>query len=162
MDEQRALVELGLSPNESAIYFTLLKGGPGSAGQLAARSGIHRRTVYDALEYLGKKGKISEILHGLKNLSEADRKLVGPKANQIKDQIGEETNQRISFLEVEEFNQKLKFGGSFQIDKFNENIESVNQKDDEYIPGIFTEYSFYGIQNLTLTGGLRADWHNIY
>lgn len=64
--------------------------------------------------------------------------------------------------ENKDFNQKLKIGGSFQIDKFNENIEFVKQTDDEYIPGLFTEYSYYGIRNLTLTGGLRADWHNIY
>jgi outer membrane receptor for ferrienterochelin and colicin len=60
------------------------------------------------------------------------------------------------------FDQKLKFGASFQIDRFNENIESLKQTDDEYIPGIFTEYSYSGFQDLTLTGGLRADWHNIY
>jgi hypothetical protein len=68
--------------------------------------------------------------------------------------LGKATNQV--------FEQKLKFGGSFQIDKYNENLDFLKQNDNEIIPGLFTEYSYSGIKNLTLTGGFRADWHNIY
>jgi phenylalanyl-tRNA synthetase alpha chain len=36
-------------------------------------------------EYLGKKGKISEVMKSLRDCSAEEKKEIGPKANEIKD-----------------------------------------------------------------------------
>ncbi len=56
VDEKSLLHEIGLSANEAEAYLALLKFGASGAGKLAVKTGIHRRTVYDALEGLQKKG----------------------------------------------------------------------------------------------------------
>ncbi|MBT3583372.1 MAG: phenylalanine--tRNA ligase subunit alpha [Halobacteriovoraceae bacterium] len=58
-------------------------------------------------EYLGKKGPISDILKGLKNATVEERKDLGPKANQIKNEIQELTVKKLAFIETEAINQKL-------------------------------------------------------
>jgi phenylalanyl-tRNA synthetase alpha chain len=57
--------------------------------------------------YLGKKGRLSEILKGLKDVDEETRKQVGPLANKIKDDISDMTQQKIVEVEVAAINQKL-------------------------------------------------------
>jgi phenylalanyl-tRNA synthetase alpha chain len=57
--------------------------------------------------YLGKKGVLSEILKGLKDVDEELRKKVGPLANQIKDEISDIVQKRIAQLEIVQLNQKL-------------------------------------------------------
>jgi sugar-specific transcriptional regulator TrmB len=47
---------LGLTEQESRVYLRLLATGAIPAGLLAAKLGLHRRTVYDALESLRAKG----------------------------------------------------------------------------------------------------------
>lgn len=55
------LQELGLSPNESKIYETLMTyGGSGVAG-ISSRSKVHRRNVYDAMQRLQEKGLVYEV-----------------------------------------------------------------------------------------------------
>ncbi len=58
-------------------------------------------------DYLGKKGKVSEVLAGLRNATPEERKLVGPKANGLKDQIQDVIGQRIQVLELDQINTKL-------------------------------------------------------
>ncbi len=55
------LKELGLTDNESKIYLTLLNQGPCTAGTITSKSGIHRRSVYDAIDRLIEKGLIGYI-----------------------------------------------------------------------------------------------------
>lgn len=55
------LREVGLTKTETRIYLTLLEEGPSLAGVLSRKSGIHRRSVYDALERLIEKGLVSYI-----------------------------------------------------------------------------------------------------
>lgn len=57
--------------------------------------------------YIGKTGKVSEILKGLRDLSNEERKDVGPVANEVKDKIQDFANSRIQALEIAEINQKL-------------------------------------------------------
>ncbi|MCX6766416.1 MAG: phenylalanine--tRNA ligase subunit alpha [Candidatus Moranbacteria bacterium] len=46
------------------------------------------RALFDVkVKYLGRKGKLTKILKGLKNLSEKERKSVGPLANQTRQEI---------------------------------------------------------------------------
>ena len=51
----------GLTVTESKLYVTLLDLGKSQAGMLSRKTGIHRRSVYDALERLIEKGLVSYI-----------------------------------------------------------------------------------------------------
>jgi sugar-specific transcriptional regulator TrmB len=55
-NELDALQGIGLSQNESRLYLLLIQHGPMRATALAAKSGLHRRSVYDTMELLEKKG----------------------------------------------------------------------------------------------------------
>lgn len=52
---------LGLSPNESKIYESLLQLGQASVGKISTAAKIHRRNVYDALDRLVNKGLVFPI-----------------------------------------------------------------------------------------------------
>ena len=58
--ETEALLSFGLTPNESCLYIMLLKEGKAKATVLAAKSGMHRRVVYDTLVQLEKKGMVGK------------------------------------------------------------------------------------------------------
>jgi sugar-specific transcriptional regulator TrmB len=49
----------GLTKTESKVYVTLLESGGSPAGVITRKSGIHRRSVYDALERLREKGLVT-------------------------------------------------------------------------------------------------------
>ena len=55
------LQSAGLTETEAKVYLTLLELGPSLAGVVPRRAGIHRRSVYDALDRLFQKGLISYI-----------------------------------------------------------------------------------------------------
>jgi len=59
-------------------------------------------------QYVGKQGHLSEILRGLKNLNDTDKRVVGPKANEIREQIEKLSQSKIESLEIDEINEKLK------------------------------------------------------
>jgi len=59
---EELLRELGLSPNESRIYEALLHLGESSVQQIAVKSGVHRRNVYDSLAKLSEKGLAAEVI----------------------------------------------------------------------------------------------------
>lgn len=54
------LRSLGLTKNEIIVYRCLLM-SPGLAGEVTARTGIHRRNVYDSMERLVKKGLVGYV-----------------------------------------------------------------------------------------------------
>lgn len=56
------LREVGLSTNESKVYETLLKLKEAPIEDIAAKSRVHRRNVYDSIAKLLEKGLISEVL----------------------------------------------------------------------------------------------------
>ncbi len=56
---------------------------------------------------LGKKGRVSQILSGLKSATAEERKKIGSKANQIKEEIQNHLNKKLSDLELEVINKKL-------------------------------------------------------
>jgi sugar-specific transcriptional regulator TrmB len=73
MTIETALRRIGLDHNEVKIYLTLLREGASLAGAITEKTGIHRRTVYDALEKLMKKGLVSyAILSGKKHFQTAN------------------------------------------------------------------------------------------
>ncbi len=53
------------------------------------------------IAYLGKKGPITEILRGMKDLSAEERPVVGSIANEIRDAIAVAIEDRKSVLEME-------------------------------------------------------------
>ncbi len=55
------LEELGLTNIEIDVYLAIIDLGSCLAGEIARKTGIHRRTVYDALNRLIEKGLISYI-----------------------------------------------------------------------------------------------------
>ncbi|RME77631.1 hypothetical protein D6774_03780 [Candidatus Woesearchaeota archaeon] len=57
----KALEEAGLTTTEAKIYFILLEQGSSLAGTISRNTGIHRRSVYDAIERLIEKGLVSYI-----------------------------------------------------------------------------------------------------
>src|SRR3989344_1000420 len=68
--EQLAEV-LGLTVMEAKIYDVLLQLGPSLAGLITRKSGIHRRSVYDALERLIQKGLVGYIVKNNRKYFEA-------------------------------------------------------------------------------------------
>lgn len=58
------LVNLGLSPEETDIYLSLINSGPQSAGQLAKSTKVKRTYIYSVSAGLIKKGLISQTKKG--------------------------------------------------------------------------------------------------
>lgn len=54
--------QLGLSKNEAEIYEALIRENELSVGEIAVKSKVHRRNVYDALNRLLDKGLVFEII----------------------------------------------------------------------------------------------------
>jgi HTH-type transcriptional regulator, sugar sensing transcriptional regulator len=65
------LEQLGLTQVEAKVYLALLENGNQQAGAITKLSGIHRRTVYDAISRLIEKGLISYIKSGKIRLYQA-------------------------------------------------------------------------------------------
>jgi sugar-specific transcriptional regulator TrmB len=64
---EKVLEELGLGQNESKVYESLLSLGSSSIEQIAIKSKVHRRNIYDVLAKLLEKGLISEtFIHNRK------------------------------------------------------------------------------------------------
>jgi sugar-specific transcriptional regulator TrmB len=68
---QKFLEEAGLTSTETRIYLALLEKGSSRAGQITRNTGIHRRSVYDAIERLIEKGLVSYIKTNNRNYYEA-------------------------------------------------------------------------------------------
>jgi len=58
-------------------------------------------------EFLGKKGKVSEVLKGLKDVDPEERKSIGPKANNLKNLILDKISETLNTIEVEKVNKSL-------------------------------------------------------
>ncbi len=59
--EKKLLGELGLTDIEIDVYLAILDSGSCLAGEITRKTGIHRRTVYDAINRLIEKGLVSYI-----------------------------------------------------------------------------------------------------
>jgi outer membrane receptor for ferrienterochelin and colicins len=62
----------------------------------------------------------------------------------------------------EELNHNISLGLSWQFDEYDEIFRNDQLKRTENIPGLFTEYTLSGFYNLTIVGGLRVDFNNLY
>ncbi len=68
---EKIVEEAGLTRIEAKIYIALLEHGSALAGQITRISGVHRRTVYDAIERLIEKGLVSYIVQNNRKYFEA-------------------------------------------------------------------------------------------
>ena len=59
------------------------------------------------LSFLGKKGKLSVLLGGMKNLSNEERPLIGQRANVLKTQLQELLKEKLEILKTQALNQIL-------------------------------------------------------
>ncbi len=68
MEVEKTLAKLGLGKKEASIYLTLHRGDVLTATELSKRTGINRRSVYDALDSLSSQGLVSYLVHDKKKL----------------------------------------------------------------------------------------------
>lgn len=68
---ENVLENIGLSPNEAKIYEALIHLGKTSVTQIAKKSNIHRRNVYDSLNRLLEKGLVFQIFQAGENIYSA-------------------------------------------------------------------------------------------
>ncbi len=68
---EKLLQDFGFTATEEDVYLTLLRIGPSTAGIIARKAGIHRRSVYDATARLAEKGLIGYISQNNRKYFEA-------------------------------------------------------------------------------------------
>lgn len=61
---------------------------------------------------------------------------------------------------IDNTNHQLRMGPSFQYDNYDELVGSTVYKRNEWVPGVFGEYTFLGSEQFTVLAGIRADYHN--
>lgn len=57
---------------------------------------------------------------------------------------------------------RFKTGASFQWDQYEEQLAADVFTRDEWAPGVFFEYTYQPVEQLTAVAGLRADRHNLF
>ncbi|MBS3166203.1 hypothetical protein J4444_03715 [Candidatus Woesearchaeota archaeon] len=86
MHEQ--LVNVGLTKTEAKIYLMLLDITKSQAGILSRKTGIHRRSIYDALDRLIEKGLVSYIVeNGKRFYSPTDPKRIQELIDEQKEEV---------------------------------------------------------------------------
>jgi sugar-specific transcriptional regulator TrmB len=104
-----SLTSAGLTENESKVYLALIDLGPSLAGQIARKTGMHRRTVYDTTEMLIKKGLVGYILKNNRRLFQASNPerildIIKEKENLLEPLIKQLGEKFVSTKEKEETN----------------------------------------------------------
>ncbi len=86
------LKSIGLTSNEAKIYLMLIDISKSQAGVLSRKTGIHRRSIYDALDRLIEKGLVSYIM-------ENDKRFYMPTDPQrIQDIIDQKRNDILDLM----------------------------------------------------------------
>lgn len=94
---EKELDIFGLTRLESKIYISLLELGPSLANIISRKSGIHRRSVYDAIERLIEKGLVSYLIKNNRRYFEA----VNPqRLNELLKEKQEKAEKIIPELEI--------------------------------------------------------------
>ena len=70
MDKEQ-LEKIGLTKNESSIYYSLLELGSTNADPIIKKTGLHRNIVYDNLDKLIKKGLVGFVIKNNRKYFEA-------------------------------------------------------------------------------------------
>jgi outer membrane receptor for ferrienterochelin and colicins len=77
---------------------------------------------------------------------------------------GEQRSARVNLLYASEITEELKFtsGLSYVYDEYNEQLDSSSFDRIESIPGVFSEFTWNRGSRLSVVGGIRGDYHNVY
>lgn len=59
------------------------------------------------VEYLGRKGKITQVMRGLKDVSAEERPVIGALANEINDRLSLSVDEKIAALETQAIQEKI-------------------------------------------------------
>ena len=81
------------------------------------------------------------------------------------DYDGAQANAFVNIIyesEIVEEVHKYSVGFSFLYDNYDEKLNDSSFKRNEIVPGIYGEYNYSPWETLSLIGGLRADYHNLY
>jgi sugar-specific transcriptional regulator TrmB len=89
---EETLLKLGLTKAEIKVYLTMLKLKSALAGEVTKMSGLHRRSVYDAIERLIEKGLVSYIVEGKRKRFQPEsperlRDIIHNWKDEVEDQI---------------------------------------------------------------------------
>ncbi|HRO72986.1 MAG TPA: TonB-dependent receptor, partial [Saprospiraceae bacterium] len=61
---------------------------------------------------------------------------------------------------IDNTDHQVRMGTSFQYDNFDELVANDVYTRNEWVPGVFGEYTYKGSEKMTLLVGGRADYHN--
>ena len=119
------LEALGLTKTEARIYIALIDFGSLQAGMISRKTGIHRRSVYDALERLIEKGLVSLMKENEKRYYHAE------SPERLKDIV--EIQRGIVDSVLPELAAKFGEAKSKQETKFYRGVEGVKSIFDDQI-----------------------------
>jgi sugar-specific transcriptional regulator TrmB len=118
MTVYEVLKRLGFLDNEIKVYLALIDSGVSLAGNIAKKSNLHRRQVYDALNRLTHKGLVSYAIKSGKKLFKPTHpgrilEIVKERENEIQEILPElekrfETTKQSIFAEIYEGAEGLK------------------------------------------------------
>jgi phenylalanyl-tRNA synthetase alpha chain len=111
------------------------------------------------IEFLGKKGAITEIFSQLKNIPADEKKAFGASINQLRDEVTKKIDAKKDFFENEELNQKLsaeKIDVSAPIRKSNKGLIHPINKVFLEIENIFSKLGF----EFAVGPEIEDDFHN--
>jgi phenylalanyl-tRNA synthetase alpha chain len=72
-----------------------------------AKCGTNQELLDWKSKFIGKQGSLNEVLKNLKDLSDADRKIFGPKANATRESIESLLQERLNYLELKVIDEEL-------------------------------------------------------
>lgn len=61
---------------------------------------------------------------------------------------------------IDNTDHQIRMGTSFQYDNYSETLASALYKRNEWVPGVFGEYTYKGSEKFSVLLGSRADYHN--
>lgn len=127
------LIHAGLTANESQIYLCILGEHDLSAGEITKKTGIHRRSVYDALDRLLEKGLVnSTLINNVKTFNAAHPSrlnlIIEEKKAKI-DSLMPDLIRQFEFVEKRSFVKVFK-GVQGAKTSFSEGLESMREGDE--------------------------------
>lgn len=152
MDVVNQLINLGLSPEESKVYISILELGGSYASNIARKAQINRATCYHTLDNLQKKGFISSYTKGkvLWFNAESPEKIVLTQTEKLK-QAKNLMPQLLSISNALTFKPKI---------RFFEGVEGVKTVFEDVLQS--KEKEILGYTNIRELGNLFADYFRNY